>query len=202
MKKLLTSLILFASTSFAQNVYKMEAKGTLIYHYLDGFYYGWTFDTAFFLINEEVGNRSYSEGHVDVLNTWTRGFKLVGNDGVGSSYHARLLSFGALFDSLKVFDVYDELDNWIGSAHGSLFTSNTAEFYLYDALGQTIARATLDSSWTKLIIYDPSDQALFVCHKQGKYYPSWSIVEMDNVSFDKRFLWPFVAFIGEVWRSN
>ena len=205
MKKLFTLFLLLASTAFAENFYQVEAIGGQVSRVIEGTSYGTYYKISHFMIDKIIDNELCPEGHVVVAgNKFVRDYKFVGKKGVKSGCYERFFTLGIIWDSMKVFDVYDEQNHWLGSIGGYFYTDDAAEFYFYNDQSDIIARAVLNTDGSTLTVYDPNDEVLFTSEKHFEYNHQgftyrWLVREMDNVTFDKRFLWPFVGFIAQVW---
>ncbi|NGX52736.1 MAG: hypothetical protein KR126chlam5_01039 [Candidatus Anoxychlamydiales bacterium] len=156
-------------------------------------------------------------GEVERLNNWTRTYTLKINDQVQAICKANLFSYGSLFDFLKSYEVKDNNNNVIGYIRGVFKTKNRAEFLFYNEKQELFAKSILHHENPQLTIHSPDGKLLirgirklvkfddsnpyfhFSFLSIPSYHYSWEIIEEDTVSFNPKFLWPFIGFIGEVW---
>lgn len=169
------------------------------------------FDHA--LITKVVSEEHQKIGTIEKLNDWTRGYAWKQQDSILSTHRSFLLSCGSFVDSLKRYEVRDEEENLIGTIEGIWFTKDPAEFFFFDSDHKVFAKAVLNPTRFELIFKDPEGKSLVICRKTLHIRPGmestdctsfktpeykWRI-QMNDPSLDERFLWPFMAFISEVW---
>lgn len=144
------------------------------------------------------------------LNEIVRSYKYIGTNKNYSTMYSPLCSLGSLMDCLKQFQVYDKNTNLIGTIEGSFMTSSAAEFTFYDSERNEFAIATIDWSYSEMIVKGVNDEIFYHCSrvldmdnwfisncKNPLYF--WEIEKISDDSFDERFLWLFMAFVSEVW---
>lgn len=161
-------------------------------------------------------------GKIEKLNEWnrfTRAYAFQINDKVESIHSSSFFSWGSIFDSWKNFEIYDDSNNLLGYIQGE-FSSEvmdkssggwvkyiTAEFSFYNDKHEIFAKAIIHPTNPKLSIMSLDGQLLVrgdryssfesASKHKDKYF--WKISIDDKISFDDRFLWPFIGFVAEVW---
>lgn len=199
--------VFFAVTCFAQTQYCLYPKGTfrsVSTNY--GPYELSNFTLESYTIYTTSGGKRVLSGAVEKLNEWTRAYVYKIGDRILSTHRASLFSAGSLLDCLKQYEVLDENNHLIGTVEGNYYTNAAAEFSFFNEQRELLARARLNST-KQLEIRSPNETLLVTCTKtlksDGAWSPAyeyfWTIQQEDNASFDPRFLWPFLGFIGEVW---
>lgn len=148
------------------------------------------------------------QGTIEKPDRPTRSYALKIGDEVVSSHSASFFSSGIFFDSLKDYEVLDSEGRSLGRVEGKFSSRKAAEFFFYDAQNNKFATAQLANDHSQLIIHTPDREALIVCTKTFQYDPAsldlypiyyWTVRKPEEAPFDGRFLWPFLAFISEIW---
>jgi hypothetical protein len=115
-------------------------------------------------------------------------------------------SMGLLSSSLEKYEIFDEQGILIGQVKGTFSENATEPFLFFDKEDRLFAKATLDPSRSQITIFSSNDEVLILSSKTFKY-PGftadpdyfWTIQETPALSFDPRYLWPFVALASELW---
>lgn len=149
-------------------------------------------------------NESFSKiAQINRSNGYTRSYSYLKNNVLLSRIWARFLSFGSLMDSLKVFDVYDQNKKIIGSIEGTWFTSSSGIFTFYDEFYFPFAEAQIEEEGFSLLVNGEEvarfTRDLSLDSDSMIWSYNWNIEMSEQDVVDERFLWPFTAFIAEVW---
>jgi len=155
----------------------------------------------------EIYQGSKKIGSVEKPDTWTRWYSFSSDDETLATHQACLFTHGSLLDFLKEFDVCDDDGVYLGSIVGSWFTKDAAKFWFRNESGEYFAKASLSPDYSQLVIATPDNSPLYLSKKtfsfahtatdRPKYF--WSVDKVSEDLFDERFLWPFMAFVAEVW---
>ena len=213
MKKLPYFFFLFLlMTCFARADYILFPKGSLIFVSENhGPYRLSNFRLESYEIYTEAENDLVFYGIVEKWNEWTRTYTFKAKDGSLSTHRSSFFSYGTFLDRLKEFEIRDDENVLLGYIAGSYYTDAQAEFLFFNDQHELLAKANVHRSNPQLTIHSPDGQILITgirtlrnlssgpSYTPPDYEYFWTIKKEDNISFDSRFLWPFVGFIAEVW---
>ena len=196
-------LMIFISASISASEYILLPKGTFYVNFLEQ-----PIDAVFpqfdiYSLSKSGGRVQVGEYFAEVINPpgllSTKKYKFSKNREQLSILEAEY-GWGSLFDSAKTFKVIDENGEKLGVIDGSFFTSQGAEFTFYDSYSNPFATALLSSDYCSLILKDNYEETIFSCKKSRRRIEyHWHISQNDEIDFDGRFFWPFMAFIADNW---
>ena len=204
MKTILCLLALFFSMkSFSQSKYIFHPEGSFSITVIDaGPYYFTGFQLENGNIYSIIENNYLLYGTIETSREvpGTYAFKV---NNLPFFPHS---SVGNLLSSLEKYEILDEEGIFMGHIRGDFSRNSVGPFLFFDRENLLFAKAVLDPSHSEITISSPTDRVLVTCSKTFKY-PGftadpdyyWTIQETPSLSFDARYLWPFVALASEVW---
>lgn len=116
---------------------------------------------------------------------------------------ARLLSMGALFNSMKEIDVTDEFERTVGFIQGHFWTSALGKFAFFNASGRHFATAYVDWSGSSVSVVDALNERIPIAVFRRSYVPHgdyyWQVKVVNEAAIDARMLQIFSAFITDAY---
>jgi len=199
-------------------IYILDFEGSYVYRPSE-FLSAWDLKTInfdSFQIRELSEISSKLHGTVEKLPEWSRAYQFKIGEEVLSTHYSSVFSWGSLHDSLKYYEIYDGQQNPIGHIEGKYDTDARAEFLFFNENNELFAKGVLSKSQLAVDINNINNTTIFKCQKHFKtnvydlFNPPvftkclnveyfWTIKKLEDSDFDQRFLWPFIAFISEVW---
>lgn len=199
--------IILTSKCFSYDEYLFYPQGEFTFkHDSSGAYYPSSFFfTGGIIYGVEKSKQKAIIGTVERLSEWIRAYVYKVEDIVLSTHRSFFLSQGTLFDSLKMYEIYDENNQLIGFIEGEWNSDAAACFRFCNEKYEVFAIASLDLSASKLTISTLDGKILITGEKtlnanwftKNEYY--WKIKKEDEQPFSAYFLWPFVGFLSQVW---
>ena len=132
-----------------------------------------------------------------------RVYSLCNEKGELATGTARLLSVGALFNSMKEIDVVNERGRHVGFIQGRWWTTASGKYAFYDDSNYHIATAYVDRSGSSVSIVDSKNERSPIAIFRRSFVPGgdyyWDIKVLKDEAIDPRMLYIFSAFITDAY---